>query len=86
MASKQKSTNEYIAQAVVKAARVAIQTMSMACTARGEHVEPRMCGPIMKQPTFHWSAKDNYAKLRNFKLEVKNAPKLYYKQNRKSIN
>ena len=26
----------------------------------------------MKQPTFDWSAKDKYAKLRNFKLKVKN--------------
>ena len=30
-----------------------------------------MSGPIMKQPTFGWGAKDKYAKLRNIKLEVK---------------
>ena len=72
MANKQRNTNEYITQTVAKAARVAIQTMSTAATARAESVGPRMSGPIMKEPPFDWSAKDKYGKLRNFKLEVKN--------------
>ena len=71
MANKQANTNEYIAQAIAKAARVAAQIMSAAGTARAENARPRMSGPIMKQPTFDWSAKDKFAKLRNFKLEVK---------------
>ena len=71
MASEETNTNEYIAQAVAKAVRVSIQTMFMAVTARTESVGPRMSGPIMKQPTFDWSTKDKYAKLRNFKLEIK---------------
>ena len=62
---KETNTNEYITQAVAKATRAAIQTMS------AENVRPRMSGCIMKQPTFDWSAKDKYAEVRNFKLEVK---------------
>ena len=31
-----------------------------------------MSGPFIRDPTFDWSAKDKYAKLRNFKLEVNN--------------
>ena len=72
MANEQTNTNEYITQAVVKAARVAMQTMSTARTARAENTGPRMSRPIMKQPTFDCSAKDKYTKLRNLKLEVKN--------------
>ena len=72
MASKQTNTNEYIEQAVVKAARVAVQTMSSAGTARAENMGPRMSRPIMQQPTSDWSAKDKYAELRNFKVEVQN--------------
>ena len=70
MTSEQTNVNEYRAQAVAKAARMAIQTMSAAST--GENVGPRMCGPMMKQPTFDWSAKEKYAELRNTKLGVKN--------------
>ena len=71
MARKQANTCEYIAQAIAKAARTVIQTMSATGTERAENAGPRMGGPIMKQPTFNWSAKDKYVKLRS-KLEVKN--------------
>ena len=52
MASEQTNTNEYITQAVAKAARVAIQTISVAGTARAENAGPRVSEPIMKQPSF----------------------------------
>ena len=68
MASEQTNTNKYITQAVPEAARVAIQTMSMADTARAENAGTRISRPIMKQPTFDWIVKDKYAKFRNFKL------------------
>ena len=48
MASEQTNTNEYIAQAVGKAARVAIQTISVAGTARAENSGPKMSVSIMK--------------------------------------
>ena len=76
MANEQTNSNEYIAQAVPKAARVAIQTLYTAGAARRENVGSRMSGPIMKQPTFNWSSKDKYAELRNFKLKVKTCSKL----------
>ena len=63
MANEQANTNGCITQALAEAARAAVQTMAMAGTAREENVGPRMRGPIMKQPTFYWSAKDKYAKL-----------------------
>ena len=72
MANEQINTNEYIAQAVAEAARTAIQTMATAYTVRAENVGPRVSEPIMKWPTFDRSAKDKYAKQRNFKIEVKN--------------
>ena len=72
MAYEQTSTNEYITHTVPEAAWVAIQTITTAGTARTENMGPKMSGPIMKQPTFDWSTKDKYAKLRNFKLEVRN--------------
>ena len=75
MASEQTKPNKYTSQAVAKAARAAIQTMSAADTARAENVGPRMSRPIMKQPTFDWSAKDKYANLRNIKLEIKTCSK-----------
>ena len=71
MENKQIITNEYITQAVAEAARAAIQTMAVADTARAGNTGPRISWPIMKQPTFDWSAKDKYAKIRNFKLEVR---------------
>ena len=58
-----KNPNEYIVQAVAKGA------------ARAENVGAKMSGPIMKQTTFDWSTKDKYAKLGNFKLEVKTCSK-----------
>ena len=75
MASRWTNINEYIAQAVVKAARMAIQTMSAAGTAGAENARPRMSGPIMKEITFDWSTKDEYSELRSFKLEVKTCSK-----------
>ena len=45
--------------------------MFMASAARAENIGSRMSGPIIKQLTFDWSAKDKYAELVNFKLEVK---------------
>ena len=52
MANEQTNSNGYITQAVAKAARVAIQTMSAAGTERKENAGPIMSGPIMKQATF----------------------------------
>ena len=45
--------------------------MSIVGAARTENVGLGMSRSIMKQPTFDWSAKDKYADLINFKLEVK---------------
>ena len=69
MANEQTNINEYITQAVPKAARLAVQTKAMAGTASVENPGSRMSRPIMKQPTFDWRAKDKYAELRNLKLE-----------------
>ena len=52
MANEHTNSNEYVAQAVAKAARVPIQSMSAAGVTRTEKVGPRMSRPIMKQPTF----------------------------------
>ena len=51
---------------------MAIQTIAAAGTSRQDSAEPRMSGPIMKEPTFDQSTKDKYAELRNLKLEVSN--------------
>ena len=75
MANEQINTNEYITQAVPKATRAAIQIMAISATGRAENVGPRMRGSIMMQPTFDLSAKDKYAGLRSFKLEVKTCSK-----------
>ena len=40
MAKEQAHSNEYIAQAVAQAARVAIQTMSIISAARTENMDP----------------------------------------------
>ena len=45
MASEQISQNEFIAQAVAKAARAAIQTMGTADTSRQRIQDPRCVGP-----------------------------------------
>ena len=71
MVNEQTNASEYIVQAIAKAARVTVQTRAMAGTARAANPVTRMSRPIMKQHTFDWSAKDNYAELRNFKLDVK---------------
>ena len=55
---------------MAKEASMELQSMSMAGTARADNEGLRMSGPIMKQPTFDWSARDKYAELMNFKLEV----------------
>ena len=46
--------------------------MAAAGTSRQDNAEPRMSGPIMKEPTFDKNTKDKYAELRSFKLEVSN--------------
>ena len=53
MASEQISQNEFITQAVAKAARVTIQTMAMANTSRQYNAGLKMSRSIMKQPTFN---------------------------------
>ena len=83
MSNEQINSNQYIAQAVAEASRLAIQTMSVAGTARTENAGPRMNRPIMKQPTFNWSSKEMYAGLRNFKLEVKPSSKVLIKVKQK---
>ena len=69
-ANEQTNSNEYIAQTVAKAARVAKQILSVTGAARTENAGPKMSGPIMKQPTLYWSSEDRYDELRNFKLKV----------------
>ena len=64
MASKKTGQNEFIAQAVAEATRLAIQTMAAAGTTRRDNVRPKMSGPIKKQPMFDCSTKDKYAELR----------------------
>ena len=63
-ANEQTTSNAYITQAAAEAARVAVQTMCLAGTARTKDAGPRMCGPIMKQPTFSWNSEDKYAELK----------------------
>ena len=60
MVNEQTNSNKFIAQVVAKAATVVIQRLSTPCMARAQNVGPRMNGPIIKQPTFDWSAKDKY--------------------------
>ena len=55
MASKQRSQNEFIMQAVAKEARAAVQTMATAGTSRQENAGLKMREPIMKQPVFNWT-------------------------------
>ena len=71
MANKQTNSNEYIAQAVAKAARVAIQTMSADCTARAETVLHRMSGPIISSINIFTEAQDKYNELRIFQTRGK---------------
>ena len=63
MASEQINHNEFIAQAVAKAARVAVQTMAMASTSRQDNAGLKMSGSIMRQPMFNWNAKYKYKEL-----------------------
>ena len=58
MATQQTNTTEAIVQAVVEAARMAVQPMAVAgeenrTSQEGTHnVGPKIGGPMMKQPTF----------------------------------
>ena len=70
--NKKISQTKFIAQAVAKAARVAIQAMVATSTSRQDNAGLKMNKPIMKQPMFHWNAKDKYEELQNLKLEVIN--------------
>ena len=63
MASKQISQNEFVAQAVAKAAKVAMQAMAMASTSRQDSTGLKMSGFILKKPTFNWNVKDKYEEL-----------------------
>ena len=38
---------------------------------------PRLGGPAMKQPTFHWESKDKYSELKTVNLEVNNILSTY---------
>ena len=71
MASKQISQNEFIAQAVAEAARVALQTMAMVSIPRQGNIGLKINGSIMKQHMSNCNAKDKYEELLNFKLESK---------------
>ena len=75
MATNQANLTETITQIAAEAARVVVQAMAMASAENNQRVQnvgPKISGPLMKQPTFHWSSTDKYAKLRNFRMEVKN--------------
>ena len=39
---------------------------------RPAHMVPRTTGQVLTQPIFDWKAQDNYNKLSNFKIEVRN--------------
>ena len=71
MASEQTNANEAIRQAVVEATRAAIQVIAAARTERTQNVGPRLGGPVMKQPSFNWEAKDKYNKLKKYQARGK---------------
>ena len=48
---------------------MAIQTTSVASTARTESVGPKVGIAVMKQPKFKWDMEDKYNELQNFRLE-----------------
>ena len=72
MESKQIGQNEFIAQAVAEATRVAIQTMASTGMARQENVGIKMSSPILKHPTFNCRVENKYEELQKFELEVSN--------------
>ena len=51
MASEQTSQIEFVAQALAKATRAAIQTMATVGTSRPDNAGAKMHGPIMKKLT-----------------------------------
>ena len=51
--------------------------MATAGAEGAQNVGPRLGGPIMKQPTFNWKAKDKYNELKNVRQEVNNIFKSY---------
>ena len=57
---------------MTKAARVAIQAMTIAEAERSQNVGPKLSRLIMKQLTFDLNTMNKYAELRNFRLWVKN--------------
>ena len=75
MASYEINVTEAIAQIAGDAARMAIQTMTMASAKnnqRAQNMGSKIGSLLMRQPTFDWSSTDKYAELRNFRMEVKN--------------
>ena len=63
MASEQISQNEFIAQAVAEATRVAIQAMATTSKARQENAGTKMSWPFLKQLIFNGRAEDKYEEL-----------------------
>ena len=55
MTTEQTSSNAAIAQAVVKAAREAIQAMTTAEAERSQKFGPKLGGSIVEQLTFDWN-------------------------------
>ena len=75
MANEQTNSNEYIAQAVTEAAKVAVQAMAMTSrenNQRTHNVGPKVGSPLMRQLTFSLDFHSRYAELRNFRMEVMN--------------
>ena len=68
MAPEQKNITEAAAKLATEAARVVVQAMAVANADNSERTQnagPKVGGPMMKQPTFHWSSTDQYPEIRN---------------------
>ena len=68
MTSEQTLITEAIVQAAGEAARAAVQAMAMANTDNSKRIQNailKICGPMMKQPTFDWEADVKYVELKN---------------------
>ena len=50
---------------------------------KSANMGPKSGGPILKQPIFDWTATDQYAELRNFRLEANN---IFLMHNTKNID
>ena len=62
---------ETIAKVVAVAMRAAIQAMAVATAETPQSMAgPKIGGPAMKQPTFHWEMEDRYSKFKIFRLDV----------------